>query len=177
MGHAMSSCLLWPPFSWSSQGQQHLKIIVLSALGVEQTMVHVHGEFIFFLSNDFLGDPRELKVAVASTCLTVAERFADPVVCGLWELCYLTQFVFFTDIDAGKAVLPVCPCLPRPLLFLWFVEERWLEQTAFCARYYILSLNVVSRPDCFLVSLLNILSVNRLCLGVGKMVTITIHED
>lgn len=57
------------------------------------------------------------------------------------------------------------------------VQECWLEQTAFCARYYILSLNVVPRPDFFLVSLLNILSVNRLCLGVGKMVTITIHED
>lgn len=97
MGHAMSSCLLWPPFSWSSQGQQHLKIIVLRALGgheVEQTMVHVHGEFIFFLSNDFLGDPRERKATVVSTCLTVAERFADPVVCGLWELCYLTHLCF-----------------------------------------------------------------------------------
>ena len=57
------------------------------------------------------------------------------------------------------------------------VDECWLEQTAFWARYYILSLNVVPRPDCFLVSLLNILSVNRLCLGVGKMVTITIHKD
>lgn len=102
MGHAMSSCLLWPPFSWSSQGQQHLKIIVLGTLGgheVEKTMVHVHGGFLrsvflFFLSNDFLGDPRERKVAVASPCLTVAERFAAPVVCGLWELCYLTHLCF-----------------------------------------------------------------------------------
>lgn len=48
MGRAMFPCLPWPLFSWSSQGQHYLQIIVLATLEgheVEQTMVHVHGEF------------------------------------------------------------------------------------------------------------------------------------
>lgn len=147
MGQAMSSHLLRPPFSWSSQGQQHLKIIVLGTLGgheVEQTNGPCPwGNFqvgLYFLSFEWF--PRRPK-RMEGGCGVHLPYCSRKVCCScrLWSL---------------GIVLPDRICvfhwhkMPAKLFFLSVlviqdlyssyglesVEEWWLEQTAFYACYY-----------------------------------------